>query len=106
MEGKNLSEFIGEYLCPNCGIVQISDGECVTVKYPIGLEPPEAKITCSCGAIIVSYVEWEEALLFEKRGAKTEGFSFSNSTEITENEIIEFMGNIDTEIKEFFNACS
>lgn len=103
-----MSEFVGEYVCPNCGMVKLlaEDIERVTIRYPISLDPPEAKISCTCGAIIVSYVEWEEAVMFERQGAKIEGFSFSTATQITEMEIDEFMGNIDSEIREFFNASS
>jgi len=101
-----LSEYIGEYFCPNCGLVRISDPTCVTIRYPITLQPPEAKIDCSCGYSIVSAVEFAEAIMFEKRGATVEGFKFATAIDITEDEIGDFMGNFEDEMREFLNACS
>ena len=96
---------IGEYLCPNCGSMLINDPTIVTITYPLALDYPKAEILCpGCDKMLASSIDWEDAMMFERRGANIKGFRFVNAIDITEEEITDFIENIDNEIKEFLDA--
>lgn len=100
-----MDRFIGEYSCPKCGIREIEDPTSITITYPLGSGKPVAKIVCEgCGEPLSSVVEWEDALVFESRGANINGFSFATATDITEGEIEQFMTRFDKEIKDFLDV--
>jgi len=98
---------VGDYLCPNCGSMEISDPSDVTISYPIGLDPPQAMIRCAgCDKVLISFIQWEDAIVFERRGANVEGFRFASAEVITEQEINSFVDNMDDEIEEFLDVAS
>ena len=97
-------EQIGSAFCPQCNErVQITNLEAVTIQYPKGANKmPVARVKCEdCGTLIISGCEWEDAVKFDQAGAQTDGFSFARSPAITEEEIIEFVSNMDSEITQF-----
>lgn len=98
-------DVIGEYRCPNCGIQPLTAEE-ITVSFPrTGYIEPTAKITCKeCGTGLSSSVTWEDAIVFDFKGANNTGFSFLNSPVITEQEIDEFKTHIEEELEEFYEA--
>jgi len=97
---------IGQYVCPKCGESYIYDVEKLTITYPIALGSPLAAIHCDCGEIIYSQLKWDDAILFERVGAKILGFNFAKAEQITEDEIERFVTNMDKEIGDFLDACS
>lgn len=100
------NETIGEYKCPNCGVLPITNPQDVTIIYPKRLEEPAAKITCdSCNEELLTEVTWDDAVTFDFRGSPVVGFSFSRGPVITEPEIVAFVDNLDKEINEFFESA-
>lgn len=98
---------IGEYVCPTCGSMYITDPKTITVFIPEGLEKPTASIKCvKCGKLIKSEIRWEDAILFDSYGANIEGYSFVHGAPLTPEEIDEFVVNFDEHIKRFFEKCS
>lgn len=100
------SDFIGVYNCKFCGKVKITDASIITIVYPKGLEPPLVKMQCYiCGNNIISWVRWEDAILFEQSGANVEGPPFIKAKPIEEQEITSFMGRFDEEVDRFLDVC-
>lgn len=97
---------LGEYRCPNCGVSEIFDPQMVTVVYPKGLESPMAALVCpTCSSTLAAPVSWTDAQLFDRGGAKVIGFSFARGPKISENDIKDFVDNMESEIESFLNLC-
>lgn len=101
-----MAESIGSYLCENCGKMEIHNPESILVIFPKALEPPVARITCTkCGAQISSEISWDDAIIFDRSGARVEGYSFARGKPPTEDEISSFMARFDQEMVGFLEAC-
>jgi ribosomal protein S27E len=101
-----MGEPIGEYLCDRCGKVEIHNCDNVVIIFPKGIDLPIAKVRCErCGGEVVSRLTWEEAILFDRAGAKVEGYSFVRGAPITEKDIEEFMNRFDDELSRFLDDC-
>jgi hypothetical protein len=101
----NDDEIIGEYICPTCGIMPLSIDSVTVIFPPTGSVEPSGKVECSgCGRSLSSKLDWVDAFIFDRKGAKVEGFSFFNGPELTEEEIEEFKTNIESELDKFYEA--
>lgn len=99
------SDIIGEFVCPNCGVLPLSVKE-VIVRFPTtGYQDPSARIVCTgCGKTLETKMDWFDAFIFDRGGAEVEGFSFSRGPELTEQEINDFTINIESELEKFYEA--
>lgn len=97
-----MAKRLGVSPCPACGSVAVTDPNKFVLFFPKGLSFPFAEVTCEqCDLVYKVSVTWESALLFDSYHCPVVGFSFSRGSQLSDEDIDEFVGNFENYMEEF-----